>query len=68
MECVSPSQPLLAKAIQIHYRHNTPWYDALIVAAALESDCSTLLSEDFQHGQVFEGTLTVINPFAIHKN
>jgi len=39
------------------------FYDALIAAAALEADCTTLYS-DFQDGQVIEGRLTVRNPFA----
>jgi predicted nucleic acid-binding protein len=38
-------------------------YDATIVAAALLADCRTLVSEDLQHGQVFEGKLAVRNPF-----
>ncbi len=39
-------------------------WDVLIVAAALATDCDTLYSEDMQDGQVFEGRLTVKNPFA----
>ncbi len=39
-------------------------WDALIVAAALATGCDTLYSEDMQAGQVFEGRLTVKNPFA----
>lgn len=39
-------------------------YDALIAAAALAAECTTLYSEDFQDGQVIEGRLTVRNPFA----
>ena len=38
-------------------------YDALIVGAALEADCTTLYSEDLQSGQVIEGRLTIHNPF-----
>jgi predicted nucleic acid-binding protein len=38
-------------------------YDALIVAAALEADCTTLYSEDLQSGQVIDGRLTIRNPF-----
>jgi len=38
-------------------------WDSLIVAAALLADCATLYSEDMQHGQIFEGTLSVVNPF-----
>ena len=36
----------------------------MIAASALETDCSTLWTEDFQDGQVFEGRLRVRNPFA----
>ena len=38
-------------------------WDALVVETALASGCSILLTEDLQHGQVFEGRLTVENPF-----
>lgn len=38
--------------------------DALIAAAALDAECTTLYSEDFQDGLVLEGRLTVRNPFA----
>ena len=39
-------------------------YDALIVAAALEAGCATLLSEDLQDGHVIDDRLTILNPFA----
>jgi predicted nucleic acid-binding protein len=39
------------------------FWDALIVEAALEADCTVLYSEDLQSGRAFEG-LTVVNPFA----
>ena len=44
-------------------RYGLSLYDSLIVAAALLSGCSTLYSEDMQHGQVIEGQLTICNPF-----
>lgn len=37
-------------------------WDALIVQAALDGACHTLLSEDLQAGQRF-GTLEIVNPF-----
>jgi predicted nucleic acid-binding protein len=43
--------------------HNVSFYDALIVAAAIEADCEILFSEDMQSGRAF-GALTVRNPFA----
>jgi predicted nucleic acid-binding protein len=38
------------------------FWDSLIVASALDAGCSTLYSEDMQHGQVIDGRLTVLNP------
>ena len=38
-------------------------YDATIVAAALLSGCTTLYSEDMQHGQVIDNQLIIRNPF-----
>lgn len=38
------------------------WWDALIVAAARQTGCTFLLSEDLQNGQTIED-LTIINPF-----
>lgn len=49
--------------LQIAERYRLSIYDAMIVAAALLAQCKTLLSEDFQHGQVFERTLQIQNPF-----
>ena len=42
--------------------HGLAFYDALIVAAALEAGCDTLFTEDMQHGRKFS-SLTIINPF-----
>jgi predicted nucleic acid-binding protein len=42
--------------------HSLSFYDALIVAAALEAGCDTLFTEDMQHGRKFGG-LAIVNPF-----
>jgi predicted nucleic acid-binding protein len=39
------------------------YYDSLIIASALQNECSVLYSEDLQHNQRIENTLTIINPF-----
>ena len=39
-------------------------FDSMIVAAAVESGCSTLYSEDMHNGQVIDG-LTIRNPYAV---
>jgi predicted nucleic acid-binding protein len=53
---------LFARAIEIYRAHQLHWYDALIVAAALQANCKVLYSEDLQHGQRF-GDLVITNPF-----
>jgi predicted nucleic acid-binding protein len=42
--------------------HGLSFFDALIVAAAIEAGCDTLFTEDMQHGRKF-GSLTIVNPF-----
>lgn len=51
-----------AAAFALARDHSLPFYDALIVAAAIEAGCETLYSEDFQHGRRF-GDCTIVNPF-----
>jgi len=46
--------------------HAFAFYDALVVAAALEAGCDTLYSEDMQHGRGLAG-LTIVNPFLSDK-
>ncbi|WP_158282783.1 hypothetical protein [Aminobacter sp. AP02] len=41
-----------------------PFYDALVVAAALRANCAVLWLEDMQHGRTIEGRLRIVNPFA----
>jgi len=51
-----------AAALAIARDNNFSFYDALIVASAIEAGCDTLYSEDMQHGRVI-GALTIRNPF-----
>src|ERR1022692_382961 len=50
-------------ALQIAQQCRFGIYDALIAASALEANCSTLYSEDFQDGQMIDKALTIRNPF-----
>ena len=61
--------PPLALTLDLHRAARTlaednrlSFYDALIVAAALEAGCNVLYTEDMQHGRKFGG-LVIINPF-----
>lgn len=46
-------------------RYGFALYDSMIVAAALQAGCSTLLSEDMQHGLTLDEGLRITNPFLI---
>ena len=59
---ISSSAPLFLEGLRLQARDKLNWYDALIVAAALERDCKVLYTEDMQHGRRF-GELVVENPF-----
>ena len=59
---VYPSGELYRRAIEVKTRYRFGFYDSLIVASALESSCTRLLTEDLQDGQTI-GSLTVRNPF-----
>ena len=48
----------------VEARFGLSYWDALIVAAAAQSGCSHLLSEDLQHGQQIDA-VTIINPFLV---
>jgi len=53
---------ILAAIVRVRTARISFW-DALIVEAALTAGASTLLTEDLQDGQVFDGLLRVENPF-----
>jgi predicted nucleic acid-binding protein len=49
-------------AVSLSRDHGLSFYDALIVAAAIEAGCDTLFSEDMQGGRTIGG-LAIVNPF-----
>jgi predicted nucleic acid-binding protein len=51
-----------AAAINISKRHGYRIYDSLILAAAMQAGCTTLYTEDMQHGQIVDG-VRIMNPF-----
>jgi len=44
-------------------RYDFQIFDGIIVASALEADCSVLYSADMQHGLVVDGKLKILNPY-----
>lgn len=53
----------IRRALGIAERYGFSIYDSVIVSTALEAGCTMLHSEDMQHGQVIEGSLTINDPF-----
>lgn len=63
LQKVYPSLLLYENAINFHFRWKYSFYDSLIIASALNSDCTILYSEDLQDGQQIED-LKIVNPFS----
>jgi predicted nucleic acid-binding protein len=49
--------------LRIKEKYRFSWWDSLVLASALENECSVLYSEDLQHRQLIESSLKIINPF-----
>ena len=49
--------------LKVAERYGLSVYDSMIVASALLAGCKSLLTEDLQDGQTFDGRLKVRNPF-----
>jgi predicted nucleic acid-binding protein len=58
-----PTVDDITAASELEERHQLHFWDALVVTSALKLGATTLLSEDLQNGQHFNG-LVVVNPFA----
>jgi predicted nucleic acid-binding protein len=59
---VHSTASLYGDALRLSSKQQVSWFDALILASALESKSTILYSEDFQHGRSF-GDLKIQNPF-----
>ena len=49
-------------AIRLQDRYQTSFWDAMIIASAIQLGCQTIWSEDLSTGQVYD-TVTVTSPF-----
>jgi len=57
---ITPALVILATGLAKSY--HVSYYNAAILAAAIELGCATLYTEDLSHGQTYESA-QVINPF-----
>jgi predicted nucleic acid-binding protein len=53
---------IVERAITASQRWQISYWDAAIIESARTAGCATVLSEDLQHGQNFDG-VRVVNPF-----
>ena len=62
-ETVATTDSVFTEAIETTINHRLSFWDATILAAASQSGCSLLLSEDMQDGQRLNG-VEILNPYA----
>lgn len=60
---VTVTSETIFHALRLKGRYGFSYFDALIVASALEEGCDTLYTEDMQNGLVIENNLKIVNPF-----
>lgn len=62
-EVVQVTPALIHRGVELQNRYMINFWDATIIAAAEYANCTTLLSEDLNPGQLY-ATVRVENPFA----
>jgi len=50
-------------AIEVKNKYHHSFWDSLVIASALESECKVLYTEDLQDGLMINEKLTIKNPF-----
>ena len=60
---IDVDRDLVMSAAELAETHRLALWDAMIVRAAVRAGCTSLVTEDLNHGQQFDG-VTVTNPFA----
>jgi len=63
-EIVMIGRNTITTAISLKDQHGYSYYDCLMLASALESNCNTLMTEDMCDGQVINNQLKIQNPFS----
>ena len=62
-EIIEVTLGTIEKALTIQEQYRYTFFDSLVLATALLSNCTQIYSEDMQHNQVIENTLRIRNPF-----
>jgi predicted nucleic acid-binding protein len=62
-EIVVVDEQIIYKALYFHKRYVIPYYDCLMIAAAVKAECQLLISEDIQDSLIVENSLKIVNIF-----
>jgi predicted nucleic acid-binding protein len=58
----------IEQALKIHRKYGYSYYDCLIIASALQSNCRYLITEDMADGQMINNTLEIVNIYSGDNN
>ena len=58
---------IIKQALRIHKQYGYSYYDGLIIASALDSNCEYLITEDLADGNIIDGKLTIVNIYSINN-
>jgi len=64
---VGSSAEFVVRALSLGRKRKLSAWDALVLQAALDAGCTTLYSEDLQHGERIDG-LRIVNPFVLEAH
>ncbi len=56
------TKSILLRASSLRSENQFSFWDSLIISSAIESDCSTLYTEDMQDGLLINESLKIVNP------
>jgi predicted nucleic acid-binding protein len=62
-ELVTLTSILSDKALSLHDQYGYSFYDSLMLAATLKADCSYIITEDMQDGQLIENKIKIVDIF-----
>ena len=62
-EIILVQRKTINQALSIKESYGYSYYDCLILASALESNCNIIFTEDMSAGQMIDNQLKIINPF-----
>ena len=62
-EVLTISRDTINLALSLKERYGYSYYDCLMLASALESNCTSIMTEDMSNGQIINEQLKIVNPF-----